>query len=193
MIKLKFMGTAEQVRSSMMALLDLDALRASIRGPVGVMAGGERPADPEAAADRATLTTETTATGKPGRKPRGAGKGQTIENKPTPGPEFDMTKHGPDGYELRTDPATAAQDKADEAADGPKDNTSEGVRAQANAYIAKFTFEHACVDLVPCLMKAAGVGTLKELVALNDPAKFEAATVAIRAAVKSDTRYPTEG
>ena len=192
MIELKFTGTSGECRAEMMALLGVTTAHASVQGAEALLAGAQRG---EMGAGSGMTATEAVAaeTVQPADKPqrrRRAAAPQTIEGDVTS--KTETPANISTQPENRTDPETAAQDKADEAVDGPKDNTVEGVRAQANAYIAKFSFEHACVDLVPCLMKAAGVGTLKELTALNDPAKFEAATVAIRAAVASDTRYPTE-
>ena len=129
---------------------------------------------------------------KPEKPARGRGRPrsspQTIEGEVPSKTETAAPQPGPE---------TAAQDKADEAASeqkpGPKVYTIDDVRNSAGAYVKKWGMEAASVDLVPCMVKAVGVGKMSELGALNDAAKFEAAVKAIDAAVASEARYPTEG
>jgi len=193
-IELKFIGDAADVRAEMMKLLGpralpgdvvFDGLDESVTG---------RTDSTVSETGGATNAPVEMVPGKPARRGRQP-KAQTLEGEVTS--KTESTQNISTQPENRVDPATAARDKADEAASEQKADakvfTLEDVRASAKGYIDKWGMEAASADLVPCMMKAVGVGKMSELAAFNDAAKFEAAAKAIDAAVAAGVRYPTEG
>lgn len=201
MIELKFTGDAADVRAEMMRLLGGKVFTPADVGPGLTGTTATTITDGVAAAEARDSSTEATATSKPARRTRQT-KPQTPEGEVVSKTEA-SAQNISQQPENRVDPAAAEQDKADEAASeekpGAKVYTLDDVHKAAKSYVDKWTLEAASVDLVPCLMKAVGVGKMSELAALNDAAKFEAAAKAIDAAVAATdkdgnaVRYPTEG
>lgn len=196
MIELKFIGSAADVHADMLALLGgPNVINNTFRNDPQESPKAQPGTPPENAASLQSLAGDT-ATGKPRGRGRPRSAPQTIEGEVTSKTEA-PAQNISTSPENRTDPETAAQDKADEAASeekpGAKVYTIDDVRDSAGAYVKKWGMDAASVDLVPCMMKAVGVGRMSELDALKDPAKFEAAVKAIDAAVAAEARYPTEG